>query len=445
VLLFGRRREVIARDVSPRPAQLSENRVPAAIIRETRRYGRAVHRRVLVGAGGVLVLAIYLWLLQALFATQHPPAGAVDVVVQPLSATTLVAVYAGLGAVALALQFGARTIVAGSNGNVDAMARTVVQRAFVDVLAWLTLLASFSVGAVTVIWFSAFPHVDAARTFGPLAASTFLAYIAAETSAAMENPFATTVRQELSSRRRRLLRHTVETQLPARAPQFRQWLLRLLVVLMLPVACTAAGQWILPAQSAAALLGRFGLGVLAAATVYALTVLMLQALLDRQTGLAVSVTFFAFLAGLEGVFTVLRTPAVAPHASEGEVARTFIVLWVLTVMVPFAVVSVSASQRSGMVIEEVRWILSRRLQRLTAVSEKPSERRPPLGRFVVWAWVFFLVFPLGIVLARRAVIDASAFGYRGVGAAKAAGWACGAVAAAFVIAASVVALLPQKT
>ena len=412
-------------------------------IRKSRIYGRAVHVRVIVATVVVLAVLGYLWLAVTLAGTQSADAdSAPKFEVHPLSGATLVAVYAGLGGVSIALQFGARSVVDASTGDARGTARALAQRAFLSTLAWMALLSSVLLGILSVFWYSGFPHIDAARTAGPLLTSAFLAYVAAETHVLLESPLDKTIREIVQLRRRRQLKHIVATHLPAPLSRRRDWILRVAAFIGVPLLCTAASHSVLPAGDQFVLAGRLGIIALATVTAYAIVLSVTQALVDRQPGTLVSFIGFSALVGFVLLLTVLQT-MLQMHGeltTRGDVARGVLGMWVFVVVVPLAVMCAATSSR-GFILGDTRALLQRRIRALERATVNHQARRP-LGRLVVWAWLTAPVFPFGILVGLRAARDARAFQHRGAASAMAAAWTCGGIAGVGVVAAAIIALFP---
>lgn len=427
---------VASREVKP-------STVASIAIRESRIFVRAVHMRV--GIAIILVFAMlgYLWIAFTLLGTQNSdPQSAPRFELKPLSGATLVAAYAGLGGVSIALQFGARSVLGASTLDPRSTARALAQRAFLSTLAWAALLSSILLGILSVFWFSGFPNVDAARTAGPLVASTFLAYVAAETHALLESPFDKTIREVLLLRRRRRLKHIVETRLPAPLTKRRAWTMRLGAFVLVPILCTAASHVTLPPRDSTVLAGRVGIIVFATFTAYALVLTVTQALIDREPVTLVSVIGISFLVGLVLLVTALQTLGEdnGEASTWGDIARGMLGTWIFVVIAPLAIMCAAAGPR-GFILGDVRMLLQRRIRQLQRATSNTQTRRP-LGRLVVWAWVAAPIFPFGILIGRYAARDARVFQHRGARSAMAAAWTCAAMATAGVLTAAIAAFFP---
>ncbi len=411
--------------------------VASTVMRESRRYAKALQQRLLLGVavtGGVLA---YCMVASALIRTQG---ASTTMEVRPLSSATLVGVYAGLGAVVLGLQFASRTGLDLDGTDRRATARLVVQRSFLGALAWTALLASIGVGVVAIVWYSGFPRIDLARTAGPALASVFLAYSAADTLLAMDNPLNSDIRNLSLERQIKILRRTIDRSFPPTPPATQLLLQRLTTVLVVPMVCLALSLLVLPTEEASVILGRAGLMILSAVTAYGALFGLTHAMITRNTFSLFSSIIVAALVGLAFLVAIAETELqkFGAELTLQELSRGLIGMWLLLIVVPFAAVSVTAMRHrnaAGVILIDVQRALQRRLRRLETAATRTS--KPPIGRLVGWAWVAVLVFPFGIVIGRAAAADAELHGHRGVKWAHAASWTCAllvvAAAAAVVI------------
>lgn len=428
------------------PAPDAGRIVASQVIRESRLYSRAVQSLVLRATLVTVGLLLYLWLASVLFGTQARTDSGPTFEVHPLSGATIVGVYAGLGGVVVALQFGARSVIASEAADLRSTARNVVQRNFLRALATGALFASVLLGCVSAIWFSRLPHFDVSRVGGTILASTFLAFVAAETHLLLENPVGEQVRALLLKRRQQQLRHTVRSAFPPALRPAAVWVQRLLAFVVVPVLCALGSNVVLPARDNATLFGRLGIIALISLTAWLMILLFVQALFDRQPGVLVAtITVGCLLAG-ELIVAVLQAQ-LHHHGSTttfGDLARGLLGMWVCVAVVPFAVMALAArrfKQGAGFIVEDARHLLTRRLGRIERASERQRTKKP-LGRLVVWSWLAVPFFPFGVLLGRRAARDARAFGHRGARAANAAAWTCLMLAAGSVLGLVVAAFFP---
>lgn len=427
---------------APNPGAIVASRV----IRESRHYSHAVQSLVVRATLVTIGLLLYLWVASVLFGTQAKTASEPTFEVHPLSGATIVGVYAGLGGVVVALQFGARSVIASDAADLRSTARNVVQRNFLRALATAALFASILLGCVSAIWYSRLPHFDVSRVGGTVLASTFLAFVAAETHLLLENPVGEEVRALLQKRRQGQLRHTVQTAFPPALRPATVWLQRVLAFVVVPVLCTLGSNMALPARDNATLFGRLGIIALLTFTAWLMVLLFVQALFDRQASVLIgTVTAGSLLAG-ELIIAVLQAQ-VAYHGSDttfSDLARGLLGMWVCVAVIPFAAMALAArrfKRGTGFIVEDVRHLLARRLQRIGRATER-QRSKPPLGRLVIWSWLTVPFFPFGVLLGRRAARDAITFGHRGARAATAAAWTCLMLAAGSILTLVIAACLP---
>ncbi|UXN26568.1 hypothetical protein N8D74_06720 [Curtobacterium flaccumfaciens] len=428
----------------PSPGEL----IASQVVRESRLYGRAVQSLVLRATLVTVGLLLYLWLAAALFGTQNPTENEPMFEVHPLSGATIVGVYAGLGGVIVALQFGARSVIAAEGSDLRTTARSVVQRNFLRALATGALFAAVLLGCLATIWYARLPHLDVTRVVGALLTSTFLAFIAAETHVLLQYPVAGAVRELLQHRRQQLLRHVVRTGFPPPSRRRTVWTQRFAAFVVAPVMCTALSDVFLPAHDTIQLVGRFSIIVLVTATAWLMVLLFMQALFDRQPGLLIGLVLFGILLAGELLIVVLQAQlqlhGAATTTTTTDLARGLLGMWVCVAALPFAVMGLAArrsDRRGGFIINDVRLVLQRRLDRLERAPGQ--QHRARLGRLVLWSWVAVPFFPFGVLLGRRAAREAAAFGHRGVMGAKAAAWTCGLIAAVSIAALIALAYIPQ--
>jgi len=420
--------------------------VASQVVRESRIYSRAVQSLVLRATLVTIGLLLYLWLASVLFGTQAKTSSGPTFEVHPLSGATIVGVYAGLGGVIVALQFGARSVIASEVADLRSTARSVVQRDFLRALATGALLASVLLGCVSAVWYSRLPHFDVSRVGGTVLASTFLAFVAAETHLLLENPVGEEVRALLQERRQKQLRHIVQTAFPPTPRPAAVWVQRVIAFVVVPVLCTVGSDVALPARDVVMLIGRFGIIALITLTAWLMILLFVQALFDRQPGVLMAIITVGCLLAVELIIAVLQAQ-IHYHGSEttfGDLARGLLGMWVCVAVIPFAGMALAArrfKQGVGFIQEDTRRLLTRRLERIERASER-QQPKPPLGRLVVWSWLAAPFFPFGVLLGRRAARDANAFGHRGAGAANAAAWTCLSLAAGSILALVVAACLP---
>lgn len=427
----------------PEAEPVVKRRTLAAVVAgQSRRYGKDVQRRVLLAVGVVGAMLVYLGMMSLLYRTQQPNAATLEV--RPFSAATIVGIYTGLGATVVALQFGARTVLESSTADVRANARNLVQRSFLETLAWVALLTAVTIGLLTAYWYADFPaHVDVGRIAGALTASAFLAFTAAETQLLMATPLSEELRALALERRRILLERTLRDRLPKPVSAWRLLPQRLAVFVVAPTASIGISMLILPATSSLVFLGRVLIVAGATATAYVMVRGIRQAVSDRNTSTLSAIVFVGFLVGLS-LLTSIGEAVLADHGAQttmGDLARGLLGLWVAAIVLPLTAMTAAAARgkgATGFIVHDVRSALQRRLDRLQEPAR--SEARPPLGRLVGWAWVAVPVFPFGVLVSVIAAHDAAVHGHRGQRAAKAAAWLCAASAVAAVTAVGVTAL-----
>lgn len=407
--------------------------VASQVIRESRRYSRGVQSLVLRATLLTAGLLAYLWLASVLFGTQSAEESTKIFEVHRLSGASIVGIYAGLGGIVVALQFGARSVLAAESADVRATARSIVQRNFLRALTIGALFASIALGCMCAIWYARFPNFDATRVGGTMLASLFLAFVAAETHLLLENPVGDQVRALLQRRRRGQLRHVVDNAFPTRRNLSAAWAERMLAFVVVPVLCTFASDVALPTRNTVTLLGRLGIIMLVSITAWVIVLFFVTALLDRQPGvLFFTVAIGCLLAG-ELVIAVLQAQ-LAYHGKDltvGDLGRGLLGMWICVAVVPVAVMTIAtwrSKERAGFIVEDARRLLTRRLVRLERQSQR-RRSRVQLGRLVLWSWAAVPFFPFGVLLGRRAAREARAFGHRGARAADAAAVTCAALTA----------------
>ncbi len=239
----------VERAQAPAPAPAIQKRSLAAVVAgQSRRYGRSVQRRVLLAVGVVGAMLVYLGVVSLLYRTQQPNAPMLEV--RPFSAATIVGIYTGLGATVVALQFGARSVLESATADVQANARNLVQRSFLETLAWVALLTSVTIGLLTAYWYADFPaHLDVGRIAGALTASAFLAFTAAETQLLMATPLSEELRARAVEQRTLLLKRALRDRLPEPVSAWRLLPQRLVVFVVVPAASIGMSELILPTTS----------------------------------------------------------------------------------------------------------------------------------------------------------------------------------------------------
>jgi len=420
--------------------------VASQVIRESRRYSRGVQSLVFRAALITIGLLAYLWLASVLFGTQSADESKKIFEVRRLSGATIVGVYAGLGGVVVALQFGARSVLAAESADVHATARSIVQRNFLRALTIGALFASIALGCMCAIWYARFPNFDATRVGGALLASLFLAFVAAETHLLLENPVGDQVRALLQRRRRGQLRHVVDNAFPPRRSRSAAWTERVFAFVIFPVLCTVTSDVVLPARNAMMLAGRFGIITLVSITAWVMILFFITALFDRQPGVLFATVAIGCLVAGELIIAVLQAQ-LGYHGKDltvGDLGRGLLGMWICVAVVPLTVMTVAtwrSEERAGFIVEDARSVLTRRLTRLNRqAQQRPS--RAPLGRLVLWSWATVPFFPFGVLLGRRAAREARTFGHRGARSADVAAVTCAALAAAGIAAIVVAAALP---
>ncbi len=424
----------------PGPAAAVARRTLAAVVAgQSRRYGKAVQRRVFLAVAVVGAMLIYLGVMALLYRTQQPNADVLEV--RPFSAATIVGIYTGLGATVVALQFGARSVLESATTDVVADARNLVQRSFLETLAWVALLTSVAIGLLTAFWYADFPaHVDVGRIAGALTASAFLAFTAAETQLLMATPLNEELRALALQRRQMFLARTLRDRLPEPVSAWRLLPQRLIVFFAVPAASIGVSTLVLPPSSFWVFLGRVLIVAGATATAYVMVRGLRQAVSDRNTSTLSAIVSIGFLVGL-ALLTSIGEAVLSDHGSQttmGDLARGVLALWVAAILLPLAAMTAAAARGkrvTGFIVHDVRTATQRRLDRLQAPTS--VEVKPPLGRLVWWAWVGVPVFPFGILLGVLAAHDAVVHGHRGRRAAQAAAWTCAVLAVAGVAAVAV--------
>jgi hypothetical protein len=422
------------------PPPVSKRTLAAVVVGQSRRYSRAVQRRVLIGTAVVGTILLYLGVVSVLYGTQQATTPILEV--KPFSTATIVGIYTALGAIVVALQFGARTVLDTPSQDVQALARNLVQRSFLEGLAWAALLTSITMGLLTAYWHADFPlHFDVGRILGALTASAFLAFTAAETQLLMATPLSEELRAIAAERRIALLRRTLAYRLPVEHRPGALLPQRVALFVAVPALSLATSVLVLPTTSFPVLIGRALIVFGATLTAYILVRGVWQAVVDRNTSTIAAIVVIGFLMGLS-VLTSIGEGVLATKGDAvtvGDFGRGVLGLWVTAILFPLTGMCLGAIHgrgRSGVIVHDVRAAAQRRLTKL----ERPIERQPavPLGRLVPWAWASVVVFPFGIVLGLIAAADASMRGHRGASSARAAAWSCGALAVIGGIAVAVV-------
>lgn len=403
----------------------------AAVMAESRRYSRAVRKRVLTATGVVAGGMAYLGIIAVLYRSQQSSTMILEI--RPFSGATIVGIYTGLGATVVALQFGARTVLGQSTSDVRATARNLVQRSFVEALAWVALLTSITIGLLTAYWYADAPaHLEIGRTFGALLASGFLAFTAAETQLLMASPLTEELLVLSQQRRIRLLSRTLRDRLPAEVPARTLWLQRGLLFVVTPAVSLALSELVLPTTSVWVLVGRALIILGATVSAYALVRSIWQAVVERNGSTASAIVIFSALLGV-AILTSVGESELSSYGGRltaGELGRGFLGLWVIAVLLPMTSMCLAALRgrhHAGVIVHDVRAATQRRLSKLRAPSA--GTEKPPLGRMVPWAMGAAVVFPFGIILGRLAAKDAKLHGHRGARRATIAAWACAVLTA----------------
>lgn len=419
------------------PVATIEKRTLAAVVAgQSRRYGKNVQRRVALALAVVAAMLLYLGVVSLLYRTQQ--LGAAILEVRPFSAATIVGIYTGLGATVVALQFGARSVLDSASADVQANARNLVQRSFLEVLAWVALLTSVTIGLLTAYWYADFPaHVDIGRIAGALTASAFLAFTAAETQLLMATPLSDELRARVMRQRIMLLKRTLRDRLPEPVSARRLLPQRLAVFVVAPAVSIGFSTLVLPTTSGWMLVGRVLIVAGATGTAYMMVRGIRHAVSDRKTSTLFAIIIVGFVVGLS-LLTSIGQAVLSDHGartSMGDLARGLLGLWVAAILLPLTTMTLAAAHGKrvvGFIVHDVRAATQRRLDRLMTATS--AETKPPLGRFVWWAWAGALVFPFGVLLGLIAARDAVVHGHRGRRAATAAAWVCTALAVAGVAA-----------